>query len=233
MADQAGKGAETCDAAPHHDEIGPQLHRVLSYHRLPAPSGPPPATGTPRGSHSHRRPHRIRPLPHRDRTGSARTARAAARPKNNSRAARSSSAAPPCGACTACAIARALPRLECILIPDGERAKTLQTASRVYDALVTAQADRGAGIVAVGGGVIGDTAGFAAATYLRGIRVAHVPTTLLAQVDSAVGGKVGVNHALGKNLIGAFHQPQARRRSIRSCSRRCRGASSAPASTRW
>jgi len=106
------------------------------------------------------------------------------------------------------AIARALPRLECILMPDGEKAKTLQTASRVYGALVTAQADRGAGIVSVGGGVIGDTAGFAAATYLRGIRVAHVPTTLLAQVDSAVGGKVGVNHALGKNLIGAFHQPQ-------------------------
>jgi 3-dehydroquinate synthase len=106
------------------------------------------------------------------------------------------------------AIARALPRLEPILIPDGERAKTLQTASRVYDALVAAQADRGAGIVAIGGGVIGDTAGFAAATYLRGIGVAHVPTTLLAQVDSAVGGKVGVNHALGKNLIGAFHQPR-------------------------
>ena len=97
---------------------------------------------------------------------------------------------------------------ECILIPDGERAKTLQTASRVYDALVTARADRGAGIVAIGGGVIGDTAGFAAATYLRGIPVAHVPTTLLAQVDSAVGGKVGVNHPLGKNLVGAFHQPQ-------------------------
>ena len=106
------------------------------------------------------------------------------------------------------AIARALGGPECILIPDGERAKTLQTVGRVYDALVTARADRGAGIVAIGGGVTGDTAGFAAATYLRGIPVAHVPTTLLAQVDSAVGGKVGVNHALGKNLVGAFHQPQ-------------------------
>ena len=106
-------------------------------------------------------------------------------------------------------VRRALPRVECILIADGERAKTLQTVSRVYDALVAGQADRGSGILAIGGGVIGDTAGFAAATYLRGISIAHVPTTLLAQVDSAVGGKVGVNHALGKNLVGAFHQPTA------------------------
>jgi len=105
-------------------------------------------------------------------------------------------------------IARALPRVDAILVPDGEKAKTLQTVSRVYDALVGAQADRSAGLVAVGGGVIGDTVGFAAATYLRGISVAHVPMTLLAQVDSAVGGKVGVNHPLGKNLIGAFHQPR-------------------------
>jgi 3-dehydroquinate synthase len=107
------------------------------------------------------------------------------------------------------AVRRVLPGVECILVPDGERAKTLLTAGRIYDALIRGQADRGAGILAIGGGVIGDTAGFAAATYLRGIQVAHVPTTLLAQVDSAVGGKVGVNHALGKNLIGAFHQPRA------------------------
>ena len=105
------------------------------------------------------------------------------------------------------AIERALGIAEPLLMPDGERAKTLRTVARLYGALIERGVDRGATIVAVGGGVVGDVAGFAAATLLRGVRLAHVPTTLLAQVDSAIGGKVGVNHTMGKNLIGAFHQP--------------------------
>jgi 3-dehydroquinate synthase len=96
-----------------------------------------------------------------------------------------------------------------ILIPDGERHKTLQSVTRIYEALIRAGADRGSAILALGGGVIGDTAGFAAATFLRGIALAQIPTTLLAQVDSAIGGKVGVNLPLGKNLVGAFSQPAA------------------------
>ena len=104
-------------------------------------------------------------------------------------------------------MAKAVPKTETILLPDGEKYKQLATASRAYESLIKLEADRGAGIIAVGGGVIGDMAGFVAATYLRGIRLIQVPTTLLAQVDSAIGGKVGVNHPLGKNLIGAFHQP--------------------------
>jgi 3-dehydroquinate synthase len=100
-------------------------------------------------------------------------------------------------------------RGEPVLMPDGERHKHLATVARVYDGLLKANADRGTVVVAIGGGVVGDTAGFAAATFLRGLPLVQVPTTLLAQVDSAIGGKVGVNHPLGKNLIGAFYQPRA------------------------
>jgi 3-dehydroquinate synthase len=97
--------------------------------------------------------------------------------------------------------------VEAVSLPDGEAYKTLESASTVLDALVAAGANRDTTVVALGGGVVGDIAGFAAASYLRGVRYLQVPTTLLAQVDSSVGGKTGVNHPGGKNLIGAFHQP--------------------------
>ena len=92
-------------------------------------------------------------------------------------------------------------------IADGEGVKHLATVAHVLDALVSARADRRSVVVALGGGVLGDIAGFAASIYMRGIRYVQVPTTLLAQVDSSVGGKTGVNHPSGKNLIGSFHQP--------------------------
>ena len=98
---------------------------------------------------------------------------------------------------------------EPILLPDGERYKNVSTVMKIYDALIRVSADRATCLIALGGGVVGDITGFAAATFLRGIPVVQVPTTLLAQVDSAIGGKTGVNHPLGKNLIGSYHQPLA------------------------
>lgn len=98
-------------------------------------------------------------------------------------------------------------RCELAVLEPGEETKSLAAASELYDRLVAMQADRQTVVVAVGGGVIGDLAGFVAATYARGLPFVQVPTTLLAQVDSSVGGKVGVNHPQAKNLIGAFHQP--------------------------
>jgi 3-dehydroquinate synthase len=97
---------------------------------------------------------------------------------------------------------------ECLL-PDGEQHKTLQSAGWVFDALVAKKMNRDATVLALGGGVVGDIAGFVAACYQRGIGYVQIPTTLLAQVDSSVGGKTGVNHSGGKNLIGAFYQPQS------------------------
>lgn len=94
-----------------------------------------------------------------------------------------------------------------IEIPDGERHKNSQTLNEIYDALIQAGLNRQSFMVALGGGVVGDITGFAASTYLRGIPFVQVPTTLLAQVDSSVGGKTGINHPLGKNLIGSFYQP--------------------------
>ena len=95
-----------------------------------------------------------------------------------------------------------------ILVPDGEGHKSLKSLATIYDRLVAERLERGSCILALGGGVIGDLAGFAAATYLRGVPYVQVPTTLLAQVDSSVGGKTAVNHEDGKNLIGAFYQPK-------------------------
>ncbi|MDG2088991.1 MAG: 3-dehydroquinate synthase [Arenicellaceae bacterium] len=96
-----------------------------------------------------------------------------------------------------------------VLLPDGEEHKNLTILSSIFDQLVAAECDRSTLLIALGGGVVGDTAGFAAACYQRGIAFLQVPTTLLAQVDSSVGGKTAVNHPSGKNMIGAFYQPEA------------------------
>ncbi len=98
-------------------------------------------------------------------------------------------------------------QVQVLLIPDGEKAKSLKQVEALYTRLLKKKFERGVIIVALGGGVVGDLSGFVAATYLRGVDFVQVPTTLLAQVDSSIGGKTGVNHPLGKNLIGAFKQP--------------------------
>ena len=107
------------------------------------------------------------------------------------------------------ALARAGARATRIVLPDGEANKDWKHLDRIFAALLESGADRRTVLVAVGGGVVGDMAGFAAATYQRGVDYIQVPTTLLAQVDSSVGGKTAINHPLGKNMVGAFHQPLA------------------------
>ncbi|MCW8922067.1 MAG: 3-dehydroquinate synthase [Gammaproteobacteria bacterium] len=100
-------------------------------------------------------------------------------------------------------------RFESVILPDGEQYKNLDVLNTIFDALLTHRMDRNTTIIALGGGVVGDMAGFAAACYQRGVHLIQIPTTLLSQVDSSVGGKTGVNHPLGKNMIGAFYQPLA------------------------
>jgi len=99
-------------------------------------------------------------------------------------------------------------QVDTVILPDGEEYKTLETTNRIFDVLLERRHNRTTTIVALGGGVVGDITGFAAACYQRGVAFIQIPTTLLSQVDSSVGGKTGVNHPLGKNMIGAFHQPR-------------------------
>jgi len=99
-------------------------------------------------------------------------------------------------------------QVHCVELPDGEQYKDWSTLNRVFDALLKSRCDRSTVVYALGGGVVGDIAGFAAACFMRGVQYVQLPTTLLAQVDSSVGGKTAINHPLGKNMIGAFHQPR-------------------------
>ena len=119
-----------------------------------------------------------------------------------------------------------------VLVPDGEQAKHLKSVAHLYDRFLDLKTDRRTIVVVVGGGVLGDLTGFAASSFLRGLPVVQVPTTVVAQVDSAIGGKVGVNHSRGKNLIGAFHPPLAVLTDP-GCSRPYPLVSCRPASTRW
>ena len=190
------------DAAADHDEIRAKTHRVLSYHPLSALTVVLPLP-------SEQILVQVPPRPYTVEIGAGHLARLRALLDGAGVGRRRVVVSSPVvWKLHGEAVAAALPDAPVILVPDGERHKQLQTVSRIYDALVKQQIDRGAALVGLGGGVLGDVTGFAAATYLRGIDIVHVPTTLLAQVDSAIGGKVGVNHALGKNLIGAFHQPR-------------------------
>ncbi|UHJ64359.1 3-dehydroquinate synthase [Melaminivora jejuensis] len=116
--------------------------------------------------------------------------------------------APLYGQALADALAPYYPHVHTVTLPDGEEHKTWQTLNLIFDALLTHGCDRKVVLYALGGGVIGDMTGFAAACYMRGVDFVQVPTTLLAQVDSSVGGKTGINHPLGKNMVGAFHQPR-------------------------
>ncbi len=190
------------DAAADHDEIRAKTHRVLSYHPLSALTVVLPLP-------SEQILVQVPPRPYAVEIGAGHLARLASLLDGAGVGRRRVLVSSPVvWKLHGEAVAAALPDAPVILVPDGERHKQLQTVSRIYDALVKQQIDRGAALVGLGGGVLGDVTGFAAATYLRGIDIVHVPTTLLAQVDSAIGGKVGVNHPLGKNLIGAFHQPR-------------------------
>jgi 3-dehydroquinate synthase len=111
-------------------------------------------------------------------------------------------------ASVASSLERARVPFDCLTVPDGERAKTLRTASRLYDQMLQLGCDRRTVLMGLGGGAVGDLAGFVASTFMRGLPLVQIPTTLLSQVDSSVGGKTAVNHPRGKNLIGTFYQPR-------------------------